>query len=803
MNFKPLFIACVSALWVSFPQNIIGCGPDADPYDYYSNLFMRNLPEDPSLKPFYYSSNVFLYDAFSEESPMDHLSKEWAAYCASPSVDSSAAGRFVFGYGFQEIRKLYAHAAGLDKTIPPDSLLDNPMAKWLVDHKDVEALQYLQYAKQVEPFVIGQDDYWEPIVRDSVKMARLIDYGKQLYNAEKRDFFKLRYAYQLVRLSLYSGRSQEAVDFYDRMLSGNPAKSILHPLSLSLKAGALRALGQDKEAAYLFSRAFAATPVRKYSNYISFRWTIRNEEEKEAYLSYCKSNEERAFMLGLMSVYGQSPELNTMKQVYQLDPASSMLELMAVREVNKAEESYYSRYLLQQPGGNILEYGWQEPMSEDIRAEKEKQISELGEWLHTVAVEKKVKQPGLFELAASYTAMMLRNWALSRERLDATSTMKLTEKQKEQKALINLLLTINDSSVLDREREMLLLPSLEWLKNKAIESKDATVSGEGNDGQWVRFYRTVLSEILAKKYRQQNNLLKEVLSVGAAEWIISQSAADSYWGIGFLRNNMLSKDVAALFDFVKSKELSPFEKFLVSNNILGETQLTDFAGTANLRDQNYAEAIKWLSMSASSNDLILKDPFIDILYDQSGQLPRRNDTTSKMKFAIEMLSLQKKAALKDKNEAKYLYKYALGLYNTSYYGYAWELVEYGRSGSDGYSIPRNANAFKREYYGCFSAHDFFKRAKEASPDRNFQARCLFMMARCKQKQFQQPNYADFSSGGYDVYSKALTAYYDNEFTNSPYFPQLVKEYGTTRFYREAYQSCSYLRDFVARSRKKR
>jgi len=32
--------------------------------------------------------------------------------------------------------------------------------------------------------------------------------------------------------------------------------------------------------------------------------------------------------------------------------------------------------------------------------------------------------------------------------------------------------------------------------------------------------------------------------------------------------------------------------------------------------------------------------------------------------------------------------------------------------------------------------------------------------------------------------------------NNKYFPQFVKEYGNTAFYKEAFNSCSYLRDFV-------
>jgi hypothetical protein len=148
------------------------------------------------------------------------------------------------------------------------------------------------------------------------------------------------------------------------------------------------------------------------------------------------------------------------------------------------------------------------------------------------------------------------------------------------------------------------------------------------------------------------------------------------------------------------------------------------------------------------------------------------------------------------NAAKYFYKMALGLYNTTYYGHAWNLVEYYRSGSDGYYVPEGATDFQKEYYGCFMAHEYFKRAMTETSDANFKARCLFMMAKCDQKTLQHPQYGDFGDK-YDQYDAAAKTYFE-KFKDNKYFPQFVKEYSNTPFYKEAMTSCSYLRDFVKR-----
>lgn len=130
----------------------------------------------------------------------------------------------------------------------------------------------------------------------------------------------------------------------------------------------------------------------------------------------------------------------------------------------------------------------------------------------------------------------------------------------------------------------------------------------------------------------------------------------------------------------------------------------------------------------------------------------------------------------------------------TYYGHAWELVQYYRSGSDGYYIPANATEFQKQYYGCYAAHDMFNKAMTASTDKNFKAKCLFMMAKCSQKIVQKPQYYEFGSR-YDDFSNAEKAYYPL-FMQNKYFPQLTNEYAGTVFYKEAKTSCSYLRDFV-------
>jgi hypothetical protein len=390
---------------------------------------------------------------------------------------------------------------------------------------------------------------------------------------------------------------------------------------------------------------------------------------------------------------------------------------------------------------------------------------------------------------------MTRDYTTAKNYLAAAEKMPLTQKVKDQWTLTNLLVTINEKEKIDATFEEQLLPSLQWIAER-VKTEKAVTLNYWQIQQWRSIYRNLMSEILAKRYHAQGDLAKETLCIGAADHMMKgeQDYYGSMNGIEFLRNNLMSKDVERLYTLVDSKQPNKFESYLLTHNSVTKKEVVDFAGTSYLREYDYAKAIDWFKKSANKQG-INKSPFADLLYDREEQLAsEKKFSITKLAFAKEMLKLEQ-TAKQPTTAANSYYKLALGMYNISYYGHTWELVQYYRSGSDGYFIPENATGFQKEYYGVYKAHDYFEKAMKASTDKNFKARCLFMMAKCTQKLVHQPQYSEYSSGNWDKYDEAQKAYWP-KFINNKYFPQFVKEYGSTAFYKEAFNSCSYLRDFV-------
>ncbi|MEO6722774.1 MAG: hypothetical protein ABIN67_20570, partial [Ferruginibacter sp.] len=470
----------------------------------------------------------------------------------------------------------------------------------------------------------------------------------------------------------------------------------------------------------------------------------------------------------------------------------------AVREINKLEEKYFTPLLQKEKGGRSFYYYWNDENIDSVVTESGKELKAFVGFLHETSNSKKVKNPALFEIAAAYCAYMMNDLSTAKKYLAAADKMSLTPKLKDQWMLTNILVTINEKQNIDAAFEQQLLPSLQWLQQKAKSEKPEPTQFY-DIAQWKKVYRDLLSEILAKRYHKQGDLYKEALCIGAADAVVSPELNYGFErGIDFMRNNLSSKDVEQLYSFLTNKQLDQFGNFLVKNNSIKQSIVSEFAGTAYLREYDYANAIGWYKKTADKKTMeLITNPFADLLYDQEEQLPaEKGFSTNKMAFAQTMLQLQKLVETDKANAGKHYYKMATGLYNMTYYGHAWGLVQYSRSGSDGYAIPKDATPFQKEYYGCYSALGYFEKAMNASTDKSFKARCLFMMAKCSQKQLQRPQYSEYPSN-WDQMEVAEKAYW-LKFKYNKYFPQLVKEYGATPFYKQAYNSCSYLRDFVER-----
>jgi len=789
MNWKTCLTVFVSLFFVSFPYNIIGCaGGDVDPYDYFISFFQNDLSSNHGYRQFYYTEFSFLYETDEAIDVSKVTSEDWINYTGK-KITTAQAYDFVCKFSGGQLSNLYNH---LEKKQPlqlPDSVLKNGMTAYFMESKDLEALGYLMYAKQVEQHVIGNWTEWEPIQRDSARMAKLIQNGFQLHTAAKKDFIKSRYAYQVLRLAHYSKRYKDVLSWYDKLMKDANSTSSIQDLCLGLKAGAMMRLGENNQAAYLFSQLFSKSVIKRVSNYMSFSWCVNRMDAsaRQLCMAYCKSAEEKANLLGLFALGSVENETRTLKQIYNYAPNAAMLEVLAIREVNKVEEKYLTPTLRKTKGGleSYYYYSDNEITPKSIQ-DWRRNADSLINFCSTVASNPNVKNPAIYQAIGAYLCCITRQYAKSHQLLEAAKKQSLSSRLADQCQLTELLLTINEKEKIDAAFEQQILPSLKWMEQK-IKAAEITKHDYWEENQWASFFNSLMTQVLAKRYHAQLETHKEALCLGTA-------------GKDFVRDDMQTKDILKLNTLLQSKTKTSYEQWLCGRFAMTKDEVIDVIAMTNIRDYNFADAVTWLQKVNDPQVLNLqRNPFAALLQDnQENAFEADNGKFDKLNFVKQMAALSEKEKAGRATPAE-LFKFASGVYNMTYYGRAWEMVKYYRSGSDGYHIPKDATPFEKEYYGAFRAEQLYSKAMKASTDANFKAKCLFMMAKCSQKQLHQPQFEDYyqsnSNSDYKQYNQAEEQY-ETAFMNNKYFPQLMKEYGNTPFYKEARSTCSYLRDFL-------
>lgn len=797
MNWKLFTIAFINLVFVLFPYNILGCaGGDEDPYDYYTSFFHPKVSGDSGMEPFYYTNVNFLY---KEEEPVDIArltSAEWCQF-AQNRFSREEAYDFICKYASKDIGNLYSSIEKQKPLTVPDSVRKNGMTQFFIDSKNLEALGYLLYARKLEPFVTGTWNSWESPQRDSLKMAGYIKNGQQLLAVAKDPFIRLRYAYQVIRLAHYSGRYNDCLRWYDELVQPEKIPSLVQDLSLGLKAGALLKTGQKNQAAYLFSRLFSSGQAKRLSNYMSFDWSTKRFDEKNrnACLALCKNNSEKANMLGLFLLGSNVRELPAIQQIYQLDPQCALLPVLVTREVNKLEENVFTPALAFKGGSKNVTIQYREINNNDpgYRTWIE-EARKLAAWLQGI----KGAQDGFYLLAAAHTALITDDFENARKYLDQCKNQLKDPLQKDQWKMTSLLLTINARKTIDATFEKELMPSLEWL---AAKSK--------KDVEFAKFNRRLFADVLATRYKAANDITKYYLCRSVADSIQNSSLSGSYGyypaTLTHLKTVAQAADIEKLIQFTESRSLNPFEQYLVAHANFTRFDLYDIAGTSQMRSYAFSEAEKWYKKLPAGyynqepfTSYLAANPFADLLLDT--HRPTRQDTAryTRLSFAQKMISLEKSLATTADKEKKALYSYELakGYYHMSYWGNSWMLVEYGWSTFD---PERNRSGDERnfgaDYFKVQKAKTCYLQALSLTGNRNLQAKCLYMAAKCDQKQFgSMPVMYEDNREYRSVLKKWLI---DFDARNS-YFTQLQKNFSNTPFYKEAFNTCSYLKDFVTK-----
>jgi hypothetical protein len=804
MNWKVFTTAFVNLALLALPQNGFTCGASEDPYDYYTSFFSTRVA-GKEYKPFYYTSLLTFYDEWEQDSATfkhNNVLQEWMAYGKTTKLDDAVALIYKSSANdMAEFAKTVANGLPL-----PAWLKNNVLAKNLAQEKKTEAVRYLQFAKKTE--ALSPASQWdEAPKRDSLQLNKYLAEATGFFTKSSEPFLKNKWAFQRCKVAFYNHRYNDCVRLYDEYFNeGNTAA--VNALAASYKAGSLYRGGKKKEAAYLFSRLFAQATQNKKQAYLGFWWATNNADASliPAYTALCKSNLERANMLGMFAMYGTSYKLGELQKVYELNPASPLLPLLATREIHKLEEQYLTPLLEKEKGGKALYVSFADLKENESSATKkagQAQALQTAQFFEKLFGDKTLANRSLYGVGAAYLRFVANDFDGAKTLLAKTKEAQPDPKLKEQEQLINLLIAANETKTVTKESEAGLLPSMKWLVQKAKE-----------DEEYNLFCRNFFSQILAQKYEAQNDAARAALAYGMADLAFVKTPENEGYGgwstaIEFVRNSMNTADLLRLYQTLAAPSTET-EKFFVQNASVKRDAVIDVIGTSHLRDRNYTKAIEWLSKAGTQQPMIETeynyqtgkerkvnvDPFYDYLNDWQRYNKSLPVAYTKLTLAKKLLDLQNKMARIDTvaDKARLYYTYASALYNMSHYGNSWSAVAYDRSGVN-WNDGDYKTQWEKEFFGVYEARNFYQKAYVAATNKEYKAACLFMVIKCAQRQVPRPAY-DYTN---EAAAEKAEKDFERRFKYNPLFAKFKTEFEGTKFYPYVYNRCSYLRDYVKKA----
>ncbi|HEO65152.1 MAG TPA: hypothetical protein ENI73_04695 [Spirochaetes bacterium] len=619
----------------------------------------------------------------------------------------------------------------------------NSLLRYLFSKKKLEVIDYLLFAKECEPYV-GTYGGWDEPKIDKKAMKTLIKRGLKAYRKMKSPFIKLRYAYQITRLAHYAQDNQQTIKLYDQYAKPLKVKSIMRYWALNHKAGALRRMKLYAKAAYLFSRVYDLCPSRRISAYRSF--LIQTDAQWKQALALCKNNGEKATLHTLRALNPENNALEEMKAVYRLDPTSRHLKDIATKQINGLE-------------GELLGYQLKDfyPLGKKAPIHVRKQLNDLIQFVNKVHGKQTGYGKTFWSITLAYLNYMGSNFDEASKLIKVLKGQYMSTKLMDRVDRIDLLIQLTQLTKVGKQAENILY--------RKVMSHQIVSVFYRNSMEW--FFLNVFEKL----YEKQGEPGKAFF------------CNNTFYGL------LVSPKIEVVNDLLKIADKpnkTAFEKDILG--LIREDQkkqvLLEIKGTLKLADHKLKEAIRIFKQLPKSfrKDYkpfqIASDPFQvifnDFRYKPSGK------TYTKLSLAERLFELEQKAKVSTRTGLGDYYLLGTAYYNMTYYGNAWNAVDYYKSNY------RSADDHD-DYVDYSRPLKYFNTVMKSTKDGELAAKACFMAAKCEQAQFYSSKYyRDYDSNNSKNQNKLFRKY----------FKELKTTYSDTKYYREVIKECGFFDHYV-------
>lgn len=294
--------------------------------------------------------------------------------------------------------------------IHPNS--SNEFLNYLFANKKNDAIRYLIFAKRCEDLNSNSESNpWE-LNTTTVNLNSKQLYEKLLneYSSVKNSELKRKYAFQCIRAAFYMNDNQKIKELFANQFQ-NSRKDYIYYWSLYFNCFTKTGGSKMVDVANLM----AYCPEKNHASYFYFH----NDFDVHIALKAAKNKNEIANIYAYASMQKVTQNLDYLKEIYDNNPNSRILNFLILREINKIEDwvytPYYTNYL---PSVDQQGYFWSDDVTRDkittetLRARSEKDrlyAQKMLSFLQSVDYSK-VSDVALWKAAEIQLLLMTRNY---------------------------------------------------------------------------------------------------------------------------------------------------------------------------------------------------------------------------------------------------------------------------------------------------------------------------------------------------------------------------------------------------------
>lgn len=758
---KKFLLGLISIIVFSTVAIVWACGWTFDSDETYYRIFSPEVSYAEKYKPFFRSFHS-LYNEYKLNNINDFDSinvDEWSRFFKS-FPKKNDLHYLLYEARIGEIDTLIFYLKDNKQSIT-NKLRSNSIVNFPDKGLTNEFLFYLGFARRCEPYCTYTADwYWDSaknelkqkddIRKNVVNINKLANAALKQLKSVKNDFIWERYIFQIIRLNYQAKNYKECLDIYQTNKSKIGISESMKYRTMSYAAGSLFAMNKIGEANYIYSKIYDEYAPMKTTAYFSFK--PQEENDWNTLLSYAKSPREKSILWQLLGIYADP--LRSMKEIYQIDPKSDLLDLLLVRAISIQEEKFLP-----------VRYSYER--TDFLYSIKTMNVdNELLGFIKKVADRGNSNKPYLWNLGAGYLSFAKSDYSSAENYLSkAKQQAKDDSFVSGQIRLIDFARMIEQQTNIDEKFESNIVKEFNWISgNKTKPSLGLEALKFESIFDWGL-------KRLSEKYKAQGDFVKaQCLNYGADEKFFDDD-----------------KKASLMIGYMDKQNKTKFDEFVLSGYQYSRNDIFEFQAVNLTLQGKIEEAIqKFEASKGSGNTELLGDPFIihiNDCHDCDHALQQKHKYT-KLSFLKRIAELKSLIQNDPKNSSKYYFELANGFYNITYFGNARVFYETNIRTYGTVFLEYDFSDKKIPILNCKYAEEYYTKAMESSNDSEFKAKCNFMLAKCEQNNFYLTKPKD----------------YKGNFKSGKYFNSLKTSYSSTKYYQEIIKECGYFKTYLSSSK---